>query len=400
MSPDTTIVGGGIAGLATALSLAQAGRRVRVLEQAPRFTEIGAGLQVGPNASRAMDRLGVLGPVRDKAVLPRRGLLLDAITGETLTVLDLGAAFVRRFGYPYLVVHRSDVLDALLHACREHPFVELYNGKLVSEAEIDSTGGVLTCEDGSTFSSRAVVGADGLQSRLRRVLVDDELVGTGFAAYRGTMPVSQAPDGVNVDDVLIWIGPGMHLVQYPVRRGEIFNQVAVFKSDRFAAGEHSWGGPEELDARFSVACDNVRAAVALVGRDQRWPMYDREPLTTWIRDRLLLVGDAAHPMLQYLGQGACQALEDAVELGTQFVIHGDDVDEAFRSFEQVRLERASRCQRSARPWGEVWHSDDPVVVGLRNRVFRLRAAQDYDELDWLYGDHLTSLEATGGEVKA
>jgi len=172
-----------------------------------------------------------------------------------------------------------------------------------------------------------------------------------------------------------------------VRRRELYNQVAVFRSERFAAGHTGvgeWGGPEELAAAFERACTPVQSAVARINRDRTWAMFDRAPASRWIDDRLLLIGDAAHPMLQYLGQGACQALEDAVELGYRLRLHKGNVDAAYRDFVDVRLPRTARCQTSARPWGELWHTDDPLTVAVRDRLFASRAADDYTEIDWLY----------------
>ncbi|WP_020415801.1 FAD-dependent monooxygenase [Amycolatopsis sp. ATCC 39116] len=377
------VAGGGIGGLATALAIARTGRPVHVLEQAPEFAEIGAGLQVGANATRAMSRLGIFDDVREVSVFPRAGVLMDAVTGERLTALDTGPSYVERYGHPYLVMHRSDLLDILLKHCTGTGLVTLENDKTVVHAEVHAGGATVGCADGTTYTCDALIAADGLHSRLRRMIRDDKPVCSGYAACRGTVPIGQVAD-VDADDVVIWIGPGMHLVQYPVRRGELYNQVAVFHSPRLSAGASEWGGPGELDAAFAQACAPVRRSVSLVNRDRHWPMFDREPLDRFVHERLALMGDAAHPMLQYLGQGACQALEDAVELARQLDRH--DVDTAFAGYERRRLPRATRCQRTARPWGEIWHTADPLTRAVRNRMFQLRAPDDYTDVDWLYAD--------------
>ena len=372
------VVGGGIGGLATALSAARHGLPVHVLERSPEFGEIGAGLQMGPNASRALDALGVLDDVLPLAVRPGAAVLRDALSGRRLTRLDLGPAFRGRFGYPYLVMHRSDLLDVLLKHCEANDLITLEAGCEVVSSEVGDESADVRCADGTTYRTRTLVAADGLRSGLRRHLSDDEPVCSGYAAYRGTAP--RADDAS--DDVVLWIGPGLHLVRYPVRAGALVNQVAVFRSPRFHAGEAEWGGVDELDAAFAGTCEPVRDAVALVGRDRHWAMHDREPLDTWVRGRLVLVGDAAHPMLQYLGQGACQALEDAVELGDRLA---DDEAGALEAFHRARHPKAVRCQTSARPWGDLWHTDDPLTMAVRDRMFALRADDDYSELDWLYG---------------
>lgn len=381
------VVGGGIGGLATALSIARHGRPVHVLERAQEFTEIGAGLQFGPNAGRALAALGLFDDVRPLAVAPRRAVLRDALTGDVLTTLDLGDEFERRYGYPYLVMHRGDLLDALAAACRSHELIALENSRTVVDADVRGDGATALCADGTVYDTDALIAADGLHSTLRGKVVIDEAVCSGYAAYRGTVSMEQVDGVVAADEVTLWVGPGMHVIQYPVRGGSVVNQVAVFRSKRFHDGHTKpgeWGTPDELDDVFRSACEPVRAAVARIGRDRHWPMYDRAPTNTWITGRLLLVGDAAHPMLQYLGQGACQALEDAVELGYRLAHHGSDVDTAYREFEKTRLPRAARCQTSARPWGDLWHTGDPLTVGLRNRLFAMRRPDDYSELDWLY----------------
>ncbi|MCZ9328967.1 FAD-dependent monooxygenase [Nocardia farcinica] len=386
------VVGGGIGGLATALALATNGQQVHLIERAEEFGEIGAGLQFGPNASRALDALGVLDDVVPAAVAPTEAILMDAISGDRLTTLDLGPDFVARFGYPYLVLHRHDLLQRLVERCRRHPLVGLETNRHVVDVEIGSTSALLRCADGSSYETPALIAADGLHSTLRSHVVDDEIFCSGYVAYRGTVPAEVATHTVAPDAIVLWIGPGIHLMQYPVRNGELYNQVAVFRSERFRQGftePATWGGPDELDAAFAAACSTVRGAVAQVGRVQRWPMYDRAPASSWSNGPLVLTGDAAHPMLQYLGQGACQALEDAVELGYRFRMHTHegmvDVRRVYEDFEHARQPRTARCQTSARPWGDLWHTDDPTVLALRNRVFSMRASNDYHELDWLYG---------------
>ncbi|QPP05231.1 3-hydroxybenzoate 6-hydroxylase [Streptomyces bathyalis] len=371
---QTLVVGGGIGGLATALGIARSGRQVRVLERADALVEIGAGLQVGPNASRAMDELGILDDIRPHAVFPRRGVMRDAKSGKVLTTLDL-SSFDHRYGYPYIVLHRADLLEALVLHCAAHDLVTIETGRHVTSATVDSGRARVKCADGAEYETRALIAADGLHSTLRKRVIQDDVVPSGYAAYRGTLPIDELPTEIDDDAVVLWVAPGLHLMQYPVRGGAVYNQVAVVRTDLAAEG---------LDVAFANTCTQVRTAVAAIGQDRNWPMFDRAPALTWIRGCLLLVGDAAHPMLQYLGQGACQALEDAVELERQFRTHHDDVEEAYAEFQRTRMPRTHRCQTSARPWGELWHTDNPLTVAIRNRYFALRRADDLSELDWLY----------------
>lgn len=380
------VVGGGIAGLATALGVAGRGTPVHVLEAAPEFGEIGAGIQLGPNATRVLDGLGLTDAIARHAVAPGRLRLMDAVSGEPITELDLGAGFRERFGHPYLVLHRRDLHGVLADACRAHARVTLETDRAVVAVEDLGDGARVRCRDGSRYEADALVGADGLWSVVRSLISDDEPVRWPHVAYRGTIPTAELPDGGAgvVDDVFMWAGPDAHFVQYPVRGGELYNQVAVFKSDRYREDDDDWGGPDELDERFGALCEPIRAARVLLERNQRWPMYDRAPIATWTRNAIALVGDAAHPMLQYIAQGGCQALEDAACLASCFEQAGGDARGAFARYQEQRAPRATRVQRTARLWGEICHLHG-VGATLRNALLSQRAPDDFTALDWLYG---------------
>jgi len=387
---EIVVVGGGIGGLTTALALARDGRTVRVLERAERFAEVGAGLQLAPNATGILRRLGVLDAVLDVGVAPARIVVADARTGEGLVSADLGDRFLRTFGSPYLVVHRGDLLDVLLQAARSAGVV-LENGKAVVRTETVGGETRVVCSDGSEYAARAVIAADGLRSRLREAIHGaSEPIASGYVAYRGALPIEQVERPHDLDTVISWVGPGLHLVQYPIRRGDLYNQVAVFKSPSFATGNPDWGGPDELDAAFSGMCPAVRVALPALQRNFRWPTFDREPVDTWVDGRTALLGDAAHAMLQYLAQGACQAIEDAATLAQQFAAHdgatADDggVDRALAAYQRIRAPRTARVQRSARVWGDIWHIDGTGAL-LRNELFRGITDDDYSYADWLWG---------------
>lgn len=375
------VVGGGIGGLALAIALARTGRRVHVLERASAFGEIGAGLQLAPNASRALDCLGVLERVRESAVTPQRMLWLDARDAEPLTELDLGAPFRERYGYDYLVMHRSDLLAALLDAARAYTAITLE-----TDAEVASVNGEdaakVKYSDGRERAASLVVGADGLHSVVRRAIAGDAApICAAYVAYRGAVPVDRLPaDAVRQDAVILWTGPELHFVQYPVRRGRLYNQVAVFRSHRYDEAAVEWGTPDELDAHFAAMAPPLREALSAIDRNRHWPMYDREPLASWTRGRLTLMGDAAHPMLQYLAQGACQALEDAVALGDALAAY-DDLGSALAAYETERIPRTARVQTLARAWGDYWHAAE---TRERDSFLRTRSHRDYRETDWFY----------------
>ncbi|MEJ7635511.1 FAD-dependent monooxygenase [Aeromicrobium sp.] len=386
---DVIVVGGGIGGLGTALALARSGVPAHVLERAPEFSEVGAGLQVGPNAVRALDRLGLLDEVYATAVFPRRGVVSSALTGETLTTLDLGDGFRERFGYPYVVLHRNDVLSPLLEACRAHPLVSLENDRTVAQV-VDTGDRVrVCCDDGHELTSKLVVGADGLNSRVRTLIADDDPVFSGYVAFRGATPIKATTAAEDESDVRLWIGPNVHLMQYPVRSGTMYNQVAVFRVSDASEEQDGWGSDALLE-RFSPMCDEVRSTVAAHAEATAYPNFDKEPLGTFVAGRAVVIGDAAHPMLQYLGQGACQALEDGLTLAATLGGQVDDLSGLAR-YDALRVPRTTRCQRSARPWGESWHTTDPILGAYRDRYLRMRAPDDYNELAWLYDDALASL---------
>jgi salicylate hydroxylase len=376
------VVGGGIGGLGAALALARAGEQVHVLESAPKFAELGAGIQVAPNATRVLDMLGVFEGLEDKAVFPRELVYMDAVTGERITSVDLGQPFLQRYGHPYVVLHRVDLHQALLEACIAHPNVELDTDKHVDELEDAGDVVRVQCADGSTHEGVALIGADGLHSAVRNVVVGDALVPTPHVAYRGAIPFEDVTPHAGQDSMVMWVGPDLHFVQYKLRGGKLYNQVGVFRSNRHGEIE-DYGSPEELDEHFGRCCEPVRYGASLLVRDVRWPMADREPTDNWTQNRITLVGDAAHAMLQYIAQGGCQAIEDAEAIGRHVEAHSD-YREAFLAYQDERIPRTAQVQRMARRFGETCHLGG-VGRELRNHVFSRRTPQDYDPFDWLYG---------------
>jgi 2-polyprenyl-6-methoxyphenol hydroxylase-like FAD-dependent oxidoreductase len=379
------IVGGGIGGLAAALAVSKAGQPAHVLERSQQFSEIGAGLQLASNATRVLDRLGLLPEIRRHAIFPEQLVMMDAVSGRRITSLDLGKKFLERFGYPYILMHRGDLLAAELAACQANSLITLENNKDVISVEDRGETVEVRCADGSAYECDALVGADGLWSTVRKLVADDgDPICSQFVAYRGAIPVEQAPDGSDFDNMTIWVGPDMHFVQYAVKSGRLFNQVAVFRSYRYREDSEDWGQAEELDEHFSGLCPPVRAAITKIHRDRRWPMFDRLPIPNWTRNRVTLLGDAAHPMLQYIAQGACQALEDSLWLGESFRRFPGQPVQAFAAYQQERIPRTARVQATARFFGEVKHVDG-VGVALRNALLAKRAPDDFEYFEWLYG---------------
>ena len=323
-TPDVIVVGGGIGGLSAAYALTRKGLSVRVLERSAEFGEVGAGMQIAPNCTRILHAYGLLDAAKQRGVLPVNMVMKDALDGTVLTSLDL-KDMERRYGTPYMVIHRSDLHDLFLAACRDAG-VDLRTSQHVTAYENTGTRGAepanaepagarVRLADGTSHEARLVVAADGLHSVARRQLVGDEPVNSAFVAYRGAVPMEKVRENnVSESDVVVYVGPGCHFVQYPLRGGQMFNQVAVFESPKAKAGEEEWGTPDELDAAFARATGNVHKGLPLMWRDRWWRMFDRDPIMTWVYGRIALLGDAAHPPLQYIAQGAIMAIEDGYVL--------------------------------------------------------------------------------------
>ena len=381
------VAGGGIGGLAAALALARKGYAVRVLEQSAEFKEIGAGIQLGPNVFRMFERLGLTDAINGFAVYPDNLVMLDGITGEEVTRVPVGSkAFRERFGgYPYAVIHRADMHQVYLEACKSEPHIELSVLRKALGHEDTGERVLLHMEGGESIEGCALIGADGLWSRVR-----DQLLGegkprvSGHIAYRAVLPRAEVPDGLWRNDVVLWAGPKTHLVHYPLRRGELYNLVAVFHSDRYEEGWNTFGDPEELHRKFSDERPEVMALLAKINAWKMWVLCDREPVREWSKGRVTLLGDAAHPMLQYLAQGANMATEDAVVLAACVELSGGQLEQAFRRYQDERYLRTARVQMTARYYGDVYHAAG-VVRELRNGLFAGKPPDPtFSSMAWLY----------------
>lgn len=387
---EVIIVGGGIGGLAAAYGIAKLGKKVTLLEQAEEFGEVGAGLQVGPNGLRALDALDVLDEVYKLAVFPRRHVFMDALSGNELSAVRFGDSFRERFDYPYIVIHRSDLHTVLLKACQSLSNISfLTNHRLASIQEFDDYVEVY-CENGAVLQAETVIGADGIRSMARKLVSQAEPVVSQYVAYRFTVPMSEMTINIDWDEKLTWIGPGVHLVQYPVRHKSVINQVAVFKSYKFNENNDDWGTAEELHQMFSDSCPVIKESLKFAERGIVTKLFDIEPMEKWSTKRTTLLGDSAHAMLQYLAQGACQALEDAVCLADKIRENSSDMAKALDEYQKERIPRTTEVQRGARTWGEIKHAEDPVTRLLRNTIMLNRSEDDYQYLDWLYKDRTLS----------
>ena len=390
------IVGGGIGGLSAALALERNGISSQVVEQAPEFKEIGAGIQLGPNVFRMFELLGLTAAINALAVFPNNLIMLDSVSGEEVTRIPLGDAFRKTFTYPYALIHRADLHKVLLAACRKSKLIRLDAAQKIVTVDETSDGIVARAESGKEYRGAALIGADGLWSTIRQMVVGDGKPNVaGHITYRAVLPTSEMPAQWRWRDMVLWAGEKVHLVHYPLRTGELFNLVAVFHSNRYEEGWDSYGDPAELHERFAKTCEPVRTLLNKIESWRMWVLCDRPPIKDWSKGRITLLGDAAHPMLQYLAQGAGMSIEDAVCLADRVVAANGDYAAAFRAYQQARYLRTGRVQIMARVYGEFYHAAG-VAKELRNMMLSSRTAEDaMAGMAWLYGEQKELTSSSG-----
>ena len=401
MTTDRIVIaGGGIGGLATAIGLAQKGIRSIVLEKAPELGEIGAGIQLGPNAFHAFDYLGVGDAARAMAVYIDNLRLMDALTGEEITRIPLDEAFRTRFRNPYAVVHRGDLHGVFLKACIEHELVELRTSAAVAGYDQDGQTATALLENGERVTGRALIGADGLWSNIRRQLVGDGAPRvSGHTTSRSVIPVEQMPEDLRWNAATLWAGPKCHIVHYPLSGWKVFNLVVTYHNDAPEPVAGMPVGREEVEKGFEHVSPVARQIIERGSDWKLWVLCDRDPVMDWVDGRVALLGDAAHPMLQYFAQGACMAMEDAVCLSHEMGQGGDAVEQVLTAYQDRRRLRTARVQLQSREIGQHVYHPAGAHAALRNAVMSARTPSDwYDQIDWLYGS--TGLEgAVSGETR-
>jgi 2-polyprenyl-6-methoxyphenol hydroxylase-like FAD-dependent oxidoreductase len=379
------VVGGGVGGLATALALGRKGWRVRVLEEARELGAIGYGIQLGPNIFPMFERLGVTEAVLAHCNLPPALVMLDALDGQAIVRIPTGATFRRRFKHPYVVIHRIDLHHVLLDACKALPNIELEPSTSALGFEQAADRVRVHTKDGRSIEGAAVIGADGLGSCIRAALRDEgapRLI--GYVAHRTIVPMEQVPQGVLRDEVVLWGGPGYHIVHYPLRRGTVFNIVAVFRTSTYADKGDLRGHRAEVERTYHDAHPAMQALLGLMDFERRWAISDRDPIRRWHQGRVALLGDAAHPTLQSLAQGACMAIEDGVCLAELIDIAQGDFEAAFRRYEAERLVRTARVQLESRTIWEFYHAGGIARDVRRHTVADWSEDHMFGCLAWLY----------------
>ena len=380
------ISGGGIGGLIAAYCLAHKGFAVRLFEQSPEFREVGAGIQLGPNIFRMLEKVGLKDVVLADAHRPPAQEMRDALTGKLITRIPLGAEFEARFGQPYAVTHRADIHGTFLKACEGSDLVSLETNRRVDDFTDHGDHVTVTLNNGETARGRALIGCDGMWSTIReRIVGDGKPRVSGHIAYRAVLKRDGVPEDLWRPDVVLWAGPRTHFVHYPLRRGELYNLVAVFHSDHYEEGWNAEGAKDVMWQHFRMDVPQVTRMLERIETWRMWVLCDREPVKDWTKGNVTLLGDAAHPMLQYLAQGACMATEDAVILADRMAASPDDLSAAFKSYQQDRYLRTGRTQIMARVYGEFYHARG-VAAELREMALAGRTPQQsYDGIEWLYG---------------
>lgn len=379
------VAGGGIGGLAVALTLAKTGNKVRVVEQAHEFSEIGAGLQLGPNAGKVLSKWGVTDYLESDLVAPNELRMMDGVSGSLVGLIPLGGTFIKRFGSPYYVAHRGDLHRALHKACKAQKNIKLETNKPVIGYEQDEKCVTVRLEDGKTIKGKALIGADGLRSKIREQMIGDGAPDyANHTCYRALLTPEEMPEDFRWNAATLWAGPQTHLVHYPISGGKQYNIVATVCSDWRQEGWNAPAENDELLQYFSKGCEGVKRIINASTDYRKWALADRKPITTWIDGKVVLLGDAAHPVLQYFAQGAAMALEDADCLAEMLQQSSGELAPAFSKYAALRQPRTAKLYTESRKLGEIYHAKG-IKRLLRNIVMR-RTRPDtwYQKVSWIY----------------
>jgi salicylate hydroxylase len=388
LSLHAIICGAGIGGLTAALTLARGGCAVTVVERVARLEPVGAGLQMSPNAARILLELGLGPSLADKVVAPRGLKVMSGQTGTELMDVPLGAAVEARHGAPYWVVHRGDLQLALAEAVSREPGITLRMQAPVADVAVEP-GGVRVAVDGAApgvIEGDILIGADGLWSTVRQRLVDAQAAAfRRHTAWRALVPSEAVPAAFREPLTFLWLAPDLHLVHYPVCGGRQINVVAIVADGWRSVEWSTEGDRDELLGHFTSFPNAARGVLEAPRHWLKWALFDRQPLTSWGEGRVTLLGDAAHPMVPFLAQGAAMAIEDAAVLARCVTDAPGQPDAALRRYETIRRPRTNRVQKEARETGSRYHMTGPMAVA-RDMALRLIGGERFlARYDWLYG---------------
>lgn len=383
------IAGGGIGGLAAAAALLQRGIDVDVYEQAPELKEVGAGIQISPNGNKVLDALGVFHRLKELSCDPQRKEFRLWNTGKPWPMFSLGKSVVERYGYPYLTVYRPDLHQALADRVRELKPDAVHLGHAVAGCEQSPDGATLVLRDGRRIEGDALIGCDGVRSAIRRALwgdVDPEF--SGMVAWRGLIPMDALPAHMRVPVGSTWIGPGGHVVSYPLHRSTLMNFVATIEGKQWPhAGASAPGTTEECLADFAGWHEDVQTMIRCSPQLLKWALARREPIPAWTRGRVTLLGDAAHATLPFLAQGAVHSIEDGTVLARCLEnAPAAELPAALLRYQDARIERTSRMVRGATANTERFHSRELATEESAEAYLQREwsAAPIFERYDWLY----------------
>ena len=390
---DVLIAGGGIGGLAAALALGRVGTTTQLIEQAPVFTEVGAGIGLGPNAMRRLHDWGLKDILAQKGFVPSHLEVRDASDGRRLGHMPMGDDFVHRYGAPYLTIHRADLHQTLLEAVQALNKSSLLLSSNLSTVQALHEGVQVGFEDTGPIQGMALIGADGISSRVRQQLWEPQpLVPSGHWAYRSVLQRDQLPPVWRGDGMGLWLGPRLHVVHYPIRGGDLLNLVVLVEAQDIPQAptwEHVRSAEEatlDLQAAMFACCPSLQELVRMAGHSRKaWALFDRPPLrqaADMAKGKVALLGDAAHPMLPYLAQGAGMAIEDADSLAHHWQRQSQTVEQRLLAYAQSRWQRAAKVQQRARRNGRIFHARGPMAW-VRNGVMGLGGHHVMDQ-PWLY----------------
>src|SRR3954463_12012243 len=384
-SLPVAIAGGGIGGLACALALARKGFRSLGLEQAREFGEVGVGLHVAPNALSVLDALGVGAAAKKNALMIERLLMMDAVTGAEVANIPCDARFERRYGNPYAVAHRAHIHGPLLDACRAHDLIELRTSSRVTDFASENSGVTVTLDGGTRLAASALIGADGVYSNVRkRIVGDGDPLPAGAIIFRATIPAADMPKDLQHPYPTFWAGPDWHMIYYPISDWTTFNLGCTVLTGEDELSETEEFAPDVVLPYFVDRCEIPDRVLRIPKSFRRFVIVHREPVDNWTMGAATLLGDAAHPMVQYIAQGAAMALEDAICLGNVTDECDGDFARAFQRYQDIRIVRTARVQISSMMMSKLNHAKG-VERKVRNSLFQGRTAEEFfDRLAWLY----------------
>lgn len=394
------VAGAGIGGLACALALLQKGLQVLVLEKSPVLGEVGAGVQVSPNSMRVLCALGLREEIDKVSFTPRGRELRLWNTGEGCSSPARNDVMIERFGFPHITIHRADLHSILLAAVRKFPTAEIRLDAACVGFQQDDTSVTVQLANGESVRGAMLVGADGIHSNVRRQMFGVSSARfTGGLAWRGVIPVDRLPESMRERIGQTWIGPKGHFVVYPIRRGELINVVGhVDRSDWQIESWYERGDPKEFEADFVGWHPEIQTLIRAIAEPFKWALFVHDTLPAWSQQRVTLLGDACHPMLPYLAQGANMAIEDAVVLGRAVEARRDDLPLALRCYEAARIPRTTRVVNESAANHKRYH-DPSLADPVAGRAYIDRAWADQMELrSWVFAYDATKAPVDSPEA--